>query len=224
MAPSISPRGSFFFGIVCVEENLSEEAYRSLKEAVTLDPANASYNYALGAVAVQREDTHESLPYFKKYIELKPDDPRGRLALGAAYFYSHEDDEARKELEGVANSPQTAVGADYYLGRVANHQGQYAEAITLLKEALKLSPQFADGYAELGLVYLKQKQYAEAEKNLNQALDLDPNSYTANLNLSIVYQRTKDPRADAQTKKFEKIRVERAERAKEFLRTIVVQP
>ena len=214
----------FFFGLVCVEENLTEEAYRSLKEAVTLDPGNAYYNYAFGAVAVQRQDASGSIPYFKKYIELKPDDPRGRFALGAAYFYSHEDEQARKELENVANLPQTAAGAHYFLGRVANHQGQYTEAIQRLQEALKLSPQFADAYAELGLVYLKQKQYAQAEKNLRQALDLNPDSYTANLNLMILYQRTKDPRADEQAKKFEKIRAERAERAKEFLRTIVVQP
>jgi Flp pilus assembly protein TadD len=207
-----------------VEENLSEEAYRSLKEAVTLDPANASYNYALGAVAVQREDTHESLPYFKKYIELKPDDPRGRLALGAAYFYSHEDEQARKELESVANPPQTAVGAHFFLGRVANHQQQYVNAIKLLQEALKLSPQFADAYGELGLIYLKQKQYAEAEKILRQALDLNSDSYTANLNLLILCPRTKEPRTDEQAKKFDKIRAERAERSEEFLRTIVVQP
>ena len=214
----------FFFGMVCLEENLAEEAYRSLKEAVTLDPANASYNYAFGAVAVQRLDASESIPYFKKYIELKPDDPRGRFSLGAAYFYSNDDEQARKELESVANLPQTAAGAHYFLGRLANHQGQYADAIKLLQEALKLSPQFADAYAELGLVYLKQKQYAEAEKNLRHALDLNPDSYTANLNLTILYQRTKDPRADEQAKKSEKIRAERAERWKELLRTVVVQP
>jgi Flp pilus assembly protein TadD len=107
---------------------------------------------------------------------------------------------------------------------VSNRQGQYADAIKLLQEALKLSSQFADAHAELGLIYLKQKQHAEAEKNLRQALDLNPDSYMANLNLLILYQRTKDPRTDEQAKKFDKIRAERAERSKEFLRTIVVQP
>jgi tetratricopeptide (TPR) repeat protein len=226
-ARDLEPRNAaihFFFGIVCVEENLSEEAYRSLKEAVTLAPDNAFYNYAFGAVAVQREDARESIPYFKKYIELKPDDPRGRFSLGAAYFYSDEDEQARKELERIINIPQTAAGAHYFLGRVANRQGQYPEAIKLLQEALKLTPHFADAYAELGLIHLKQRQYAEAEKNLRQALDLNPDSYTANLNLMILYQRTKNPLADEQAKKFEKIRAQRAERSQEFLRTIVIQP
>jgi tetratricopeptide (TPR) repeat protein len=226
-ARDLEPRNAaihFFFGIVCVEENLAEEAYHSLKEAVTLDPFNAFYNYAFGAVAVQREEPSESIPYFKKYIELKPDDPRGRFLLGAAYFYSDDDEQAHKELERVANLPQTAAGAHYFLGRVANRQGQYPEAIKMLQEALKFDPQFADAYAEMGLIYLKQKQYAEAEKNLCRALNLKPESYTANLNLMILYQRTKDPRADEQAKKFQKIRAERAERSKELLRTIVIQP
>jgi tetratricopeptide (TPR) repeat protein len=214
----------FFFGLVCVKENLAEEAYRSLKKAVTLDPNNAYYNYAFAGVAVERQDAGESIPYFKKYIELKPNDPRGRFALGAAYFYSHQDEEARSVLEGVENFPQTAAGAHYFLGRVANQQGRYADAIRELRQALGDDPKFADAYAELGLIHLKQKQYPEAEKALRQALDLNPESYTANLNLMILYQRTQDPRADAQAKRFEEIRARGAERAKEFLRTIVVQP
>jgi hypothetical protein len=59
---------------------------------------------------------------------------------------------------------------------------------------------------------------------LRRALDLDPASYSANLNLMILYQRTHDLRAEEQSKKFEKTRQERAERAQEFLRTIVVKP
>ena len=215
----------FFFGMVCVKENLAEEAYRSLKKAVMLDPNNAYYNYAFAAVAVElKEYASESIPYFKKYIELRPQDPRGRLALGAGYFYNYEDEQARKVLEEVADIPQTAAAAHYFLGRVATHQGRFADAIKELEQALAAQPRFADAHAEMGLVFLKQNLYAQAEKSLRQALDQDPDSYTANLNLMILYQRTEDPRAEEQSKRFEKIRQERAGRAQEFLRTIVVKP
>lgn len=214
----------FFFGVVCIKENLAEEAYRSLKKAVSLDPENAYYNYAFGTVAVQRQDASEAIPYLKKYVELKPGDSKGKLALGAAYFYSHSDELAQKQFEPLVGIPELAPVADYFLGRVANQQGRFADAIRELHQALEANPKFADAYAELGLLHLKQKQYPEAEKALRQALDLDPESYTGNLNLVILYQRTRDPRADAQAKRFEEIRAQRAERAKEFLRTIVVQP
>ena len=214
----------FFFGMVSVEENLAQEAYTSLKKAVSLDPANAYYNYAMGAVAVGRDDPREAIPYFQKYCELKPQDPRGRFALGAAYFYSHDYERARQKLEAAARAPETASGAHFFLGRIANQEGDLAEAVRELRLALDGDPNYADAHAELGRVRLNRKEYSLAEKDLLRALEIDPNNYTANLNLMILYQRTKDPRAEAQASRFEEVKKRRAERAKEFLRTIEVRP
>jgi len=219
-----NPAIHFFFGMVCVEMNLAEEAYRSLKKAVTLNPGNPYYNYALGSVMTSRRDVRESYPYFRKYCELKPQDPRGRLALGIAYFYGHDPELARQELEAVANYRETAPGAHFFLGRLANREGKFSEAVQELQKALEANPQYADPYAELGLVYLKQKEYAEAEKALLKAVEIDPESYLANLNLMALYQRTRNPRADAQVKRFEEIKKKREERSREFMRTIEVRP
>jgi len=214
----------FFWGIVCIEHDLAEEAYQALKKAVTLDPDNAYYNYALGAVALEREDAGESIPYFQKYCELKPRDPRGQLALASAYFNSYENEKAEEVLEAITNNPQTAAGAHYYLGRISNRKGDYVQAIRHLQMALKAHPDFADAYAELGLVHLKQAQYPQAEEALLRALKLNPDSYAANLNLMILYQRIKSPKADEQAKRFEQIKKERARRAQDLLRSIQVEP
>ena len=214
----------FFFGIVAGETNLGEEAYRSLEKAVSLDANNPYYNYALGATMMNREDVHDAYPYFQKYCALKPQDPRGRLALAAAYFYGHDLDLAQKELHSVAGYKETATGAHYFLGRVANQEGRYAEAVAELQKALEGNPRYADAYAELGIVYLKQKQDPEAEKCLAQALEISPDNIPANFNLMILYQRRGDPRAEARAKRFEELRKLRWERQKEFLRTIQVQP
>lgn len=208
--------------MVCVEENLALEAYNSLKQAVTLEPQNPYYNYAMGAVSVGRDDPREALPYFKKYCELKPHDPRGRFALGAAYFYSRDFESADKELRGVAGYRETASGAHYFLGRIANQEGKLREAASELQQALKYNSKYADALAELGHVRLSQKEYGPAEQALLHALEIDPDNYTANLNLMMLYQRTRDSHAEAQTQKFEEVKKKRAERAKEFLRTIEV--
>jgi tetratricopeptide (TPR) repeat protein len=214
----------FFFGIVCVEKNLVEEASRSLSRAVSLDPNNPYYNYALGSVMMSRANVREAYPYLKKYCALKPEDPRGRLALGAAYFYGHDPELARKELAAVVKYRATAPAAHYFLGRLDNQEGKFDAAMLELRKALEGYPRYADAYAEMGLLELKQKNYQEAEKALRKALEIDPEGYTANLNLMILYQRTKDPRAEAQAKRFEEIKKLRAEREKEFLRTIEVRP
>jgi tetratricopeptide (TPR) repeat protein len=214
----------FFWGIICIEQDLAEEAYQSLKKAVALDPQNAYYNYALGVVTMQREDANESIPYLKEYCELKPHDPRGRLALGAAYFNSRDDESAQKVLATIAHDPQTAAGANFYLGRIDNREGRYPEALRHLSLALQARPNYADAYAELGLVHLKQREYPPAEEALEKALKLRPDNYTANLNLMILYQRTRNPKAEEQSKRFEQLKEDRAQRAKEFLRTIEVRP
>ncbi len=214
----------FFFGIVCVEMNLVQEAYKSLQKAVELDSNNPYYNYALGAVMTARDAVRESYPYLKKYCELKPQDPHGRLALGAAYYYGHDLDLARQELKSVVDNRETGTDAHFFLGRVANLQGQNAEAERELQQAIALNPRYANAYAELGVLRIKQKQYAGAQKDLEKALEIEPNHYVANLNLMILYQRRKDPRAEAQANRFDEIKKARAQRELEFLRTVQVRP
>jgi len=214
----------FFFGMVCVEIDLHQDAYTSLKKAVELDPENAYYNYALGAVCSGRENPREAIPYFKKYRALKPEDPRGTLALGATYYYSHDLESARTELVKVSDKPATAAAANYFLGRIANDLGQWPLAVKLLDRAIQSQPGYADAYAVLGGVYLNEKDFPQSGQALDQALRLDPDNYLANLNLMKLYGRTRDPRAETQSKRFAELKEERDERAKLFLRTVRVVP
>jgi len=213
----------FFFGMVCVEMDLGREAYNSLKQAATLDPSNPYYNYALGAVSLEL-DLPEAVSRFREYCELRPQDFRGKFALGVAYFYNHKLEPARTELESVANHPETSAGSHYYLGRIADQQDNLPKAEIELKHALEANRNYADAYAELGHVRLKEKQYALAERNLKRALELDPENYTATLNLMILYERTNDVRAEAQTSRFEKLKDRRSVKVAEFFRIIEVRP
>ena len=212
----------FFFGMVSVEENLLEEAYKSLKQAVTLAPNNADYNYALGIVAQRRADPSEAVPFFKKYCVLRPDDARGRLQLGITYFYSHQEDLAEKELRAAIEHRETAAAAHFFLGRIANQEGKFSQALHELQQATTVEPNYADPYAEQGIIYMKQKAYAPAAQALLRALAIDPDHYAANLNLMMLYQRTGDTRAGEQARRFEEVKKKRAERARLSLRSIEI--
>ncbi len=226
-AREIAPQDArvhFFFGMVCVEMDLQQEAFESLQTAVQLDPDNPYFNYVFGAVVMSRQNGREAYPYLKRYCELKPGDPRGRLALGEAYFYGHDFDLARGELQRVVNNPQTSATAKLFLGRLANREEKYAEAIAQLQEAIHENPRFADAYAELGLAYRKRKQYVNAEDSLRKALQINPDDYVANLNLTLVYELTKDRRAEEQRVRFNQLEEGRRHREKEFLSMIEVRP
>lgn len=214
----------FFFGMVCVEENLAQEAYDSLKKALSLNSGNPYYNYAFGAVALQRKDPREAIPAFQKYGELMPHDPRGRFSLGVTYFFSRDYDMAKEEFRAVTGFKETAAGAHYYLGRMANQEGDAALAGRELKMALEADAKYSDAHAELGVLYMRQKEFGRAEEYFRKALELDPDNYNANFNLMVMYHRTKDDRAGAQTQRFEEIKKRRGERQLEMLRTIELRP
>ena len=214
----------FFFGMVCVELNLGGEAYESLSRAVRLEPGNAYYNYAMGAVSMQRRDPSEAIPYFRKYRDLKPEDPRGGLMIGIAFLESAELESARKELEQAARHRETAAGAYFYLARLNRQEGKLPEALQALEESLAVHPNHAEAYAELGLIRLRSREYDLSEKALLRALELDPDNYSGNFNLLLLYRRIGDSRAEAQARRFEEVKNKRMQKTQDFLRQIEIRP
>ena len=214
----------FFFGMVCVGLDLGVEAYRSLLEAVRLAPENPTFNYALGAVSLQRRDPAEAIPYFRKYAALKPDDPRGPFAIGVAAYKSGDFAAARAQLVGAAAKRETTAGANYFLARMAREENDLDEALRLAQKAIDADPTYPDPLAELGLVYLRKREFEKSEQALRRCLELDPDSHLGNYHLLMLYQRTKDAREPAQAQRFEELERQRDKKADEFLRLIEVRP
>lgn len=157
-------------------------------------------------------------------MQLRPDDPRGHFALGAALFYSNEFDQARSELERAAGAPETATGGHYFLARIARQANDLDTARREIETTLRLNPGLADAWAELGLIQTRSAEYAAAEASLAKALAIDPDHYLATLNLATLYARTKDPRREAQAARVAALGEKREARAQDFLRIIKAVP
>ena len=214
----------FFFGMVCVEMDLPLEAKDSLQRAVNLAPDRPYYNYALGAVLLTDKDAAASIDYFGKFRELRPDDPHGHFGMGLAYYHNRRPNRAREELEKAAGRTETAAGANYYLGRIAMQAHDNAAAVDYFRKAIEANSAYAEAYADLGLVYTRLKKFKPASEAVHHAVKLAPDGYRPNLNLLVYYQRTKDDRAEAQRKKFERIKEVRSEQAQLLLRRVEVRP
>ncbi|HEU0007946.1 MAG TPA: tetratricopeptide repeat protein, partial [Terriglobia bacterium] len=200
--------------------DLSEDAYESFKKAVQLDGQTADYNLAAGAIALQRRAASESISYLTKYREQRPKDPRGHLALGAAYYQAGQLDDAQQELRLACDSSETASAAHYYLGRAALQTDDFEMAARELEAALRANPKNLDAVAELGLVRLRTKNYRLAEQNLTKVLNEDPDHYKANLHLLNLYQRTRDARTEEQERRFEQVKKRRSDRDQSLLRRV----
>lgn len=214
----------FFFGIECVRLGLMEEAYHSLQKAVALAPDNPFYNYALGAVILQRRNPDDAVKYFAKYHQLRPHDVHGAFALGTACVAVQDYPRARRLLQPLTAVPATAAGAWYLLGRIDVADGHDAQAENELRHALRANPRMADAAAHLGLVLLRQHRDREAAQALQQALRLDPNNYVANFQLLLLYRRTHDARATGQAARLQQLQKARLSQQQESYRVIRIDP
>jgi tetratricopeptide (TPR) repeat protein len=214
----------YSFGVVCLDLELIAEAQKSFEKAVQLDPQNASYNYAVGATSLFSHDPKEAVPYFQQYLKRNPEDARGKLAVGIAFFRAKDYEEARPWLDRAARRPETATSAHYYLGSLAMQEGRSDEALPELQSALRARPDYPDALAELGKYYFVRRNYAEAEKQLQRALKLNPDHMEANFYLLSLYARTRDPRHDIQSRRYDDLQKLRDTKSQEFLRMVEVRP
>ena len=86
---------------------------------------------------------------------------------------------------GFAGVPKAAL--DLYENAVKSDQaGNNKRAIELLKEAIRIHPEFMLAYNEMGVQYFKLGHLADAGEALHQAVKLPPESFSTRLNYAIV--------------------------------------
>jgi tetratricopeptide (TPR) repeat protein len=214
----------FFFGITCNELKLPQEAKESVKKALDLAPDNPYYNYAMGAIQLQWLEKDQAIPYLKKFVALRPEDARGRLALATAYFGALQDDEAKAQLSIAARNPETRAGAEYLLGRIATRQGNFENAVTRFRALIELEPKSADAHAELADALFETKDVAGARRETEIALSLEPANYVANRTLLRIYRAEGDSRVKEQAERIQKIVENRDARLRAMQRNLVIRP
>jgi tetratricopeptide (TPR) repeat protein len=178
----------------------------------------------MGAVSVFEQGPEQAIPYFQKYLRLKPQDPRGKLALGAAYVRAKNYEAGLPLLRESTNHSETASTAHYYLGRLLNQEDDPQGAIQELQLSLKSNPDYPDALAELGRSLLAKKEYRQAQGALDHALALSPDHYQANLNLLLLYAKTGDARRDSQSQRVEELKKAAEEKSQELSRIIEIRP
>jgi Flp pilus assembly protein TadD len=212
------------FGLVTMQMELPVEARKSLEKALSLDPRNPDYNYALGSVILSSGDGGTAAKYLQAFVAARPTEARGHFALGVAYFSSNDYDQCRKEMQIAVKDPKTEAGAEFFLGRIARTEENLNDAASHLERSIQLSPSFAEGYVELARVRLQQERMEDAKTALARAISLDPDSFQANAALVLLYQKTHDPRLAEQGARLRKLDAARSKRQELMLRSIEVRP
>jgi len=114
------------------------------------------------------------------------------LAIGLGFLTWRRNQDYRSELaiwqDTVAKRPDNPRAHDS-LGAALYHMGQVTEAITQLREALRISPGYAEAHYNLGVALVMLSQTPEAVSHWEQALRLQPTYPEAHNNLGLALWR-----------------------------------
>ncbi len=143
-------------------------------------PNDAGPYAILGSLEEARGDIGKAETYYKKSLQIQPEQPIAANNLAYRMLENGENADVALTLAQTArrampNSPNTAdtLAWAYY------HKGTYAFARDLLEDAVKADPDSAAMQYHLGMVYSKLSDKSSAAVHLKKAISLAPDSQAA---------------------------------------------
>eukprot|EP00741_Cyanophora_paradoxa_P008451 tig00001331_g8178.t1 len=184
-----------------------EEALASYQKAAQLDPFLAEAFYNLGNIYLDRRELDSAISKYRAAVLLMPDHADLWTNLGNALRARGMAREAGRayqraiqlrpeyflpigNLAALLQAPHPAA----YLCSVSaltpsQEEGRYQEAESLYARALELDPGYAEGYSNLGALYLETGRAEAAVQAFQRALEANPRLPEAHNNLGNAHAR-----------------------------------
>ena len=153
----------FVQGSIYERQKKYDEAEKTFKRVLSVDPLNSSASNYLGYMLADRGiRLDESVQYIQKALELEPDNAAYLDSLGWAYFKMGRYDLAENPLERAASKIQDDPTIHEHLGDLYLHQGKKARAQEEWQRALKEWPEAVSSDFDAEQAKQLQKQLDEA--------------------------------------------------------------
>ncbi|MEW6719319.1 MAG: tetratricopeptide repeat protein [Thermodesulfobacteriota bacterium] len=150
-----------------------KNAEKHLREAVDKRPDYGDAHNNLGIVLADRQAWEEAIREFETAAaDVRYQTPEWAV-YNAAEAYRAKGDAAKAEERYRLAIRMNEAYAPAYLGLAAllGKAGRWTEAETLLLKLVRIVPDYADGWMELGRVYTAMKRPADAEKAFKRVLE-----------------------------------------------------
>lgn len=171
----------------CGHPDLGIEIARRAAEADPRDPD--SHNFIARTLLTYYPDKpeaiNEALTELGACLRLKPDDPAPLFGFTNAFFEAPKAPAALERLLALLRPYANRDEAHYFLGLIADAQGNTEEAVSQYQAALKVNPQNRRLYNKLGLLFAGAGKVDGAIAYFQKYLQLNPQSADVRLNLGI---------------------------------------
>jgi tetratricopeptide (TPR) repeat protein len=191
LAPNSAPI-LYGFAIAALRTVHVGDSQSAVHQAMSLEPDNAAYVYLYGLTQMTLSDIAAATQTYQKYVQMKPQDPMGHLALAFALYEGARYEEALAALQTCRELNPELLEPLYYLGMIALNRGEMGKAMDYLIEVVTRDPKHSAAHLGLGTLYFKLRDYEKAKKELEASLALNPSHATTHYQLSQVLMRLGD--------------------------------
>lgn len=154
-----------------------DTAKARLKVAVEIDPTLWEAWHDLGAIASREGDDDAAVDAFTKALRIKPGHTSSLLARAEAHRRSGRKKEARADYETALKATEeddpNRKDAAARLASLLRDAGDFDDAVSVLRDTVRVSGTNAKIYTELGLIYIAQKRLDLAQLVLVKAAEID---------------------------------------------------
>jgi tetratricopeptide (TPR) repeat protein len=159
-------------------------AVQILSELAKENPSSAQRHNDLAIAYTQLSLYRQAVHEFHEALLLDPDDQTIRLSYVKALVILAEYETALPEIQIYRQHKPREFEGMYLMGNVYRGLGKYAEAETVLRQAVSVNPNHYDARYNLGFALAKLGKPQEALVQLEKAVDLNPASSEARFQLA----------------------------------------
>jgi choline-sulfatase len=175
------------------QESAFDEIVRTLRQVLAEDPKVIDAWFMLGNVHASRGKPAEAIGFFKRALELKPDDEMAVINMANAYRNLGRDEEALVGYQRFLQLDPRNAQVRYEAAQILIDLGQLDQGAKELGQALDLEPKMAAARNALGVVAIKRGDLVRAEQEIKAALDQKPDVRLAHFNLALIAEERRQP-------------------------------
>lgn len=162
-----------------------DNATHILSVMINENPANAQAHLNLGVVYAQRAQYHEAAREFQEALHLDPTNDVVRVSYVKALINELQYPTALPVIQDYLYRKAHDFDALELTGEVDCGLGNYAEAETLLQQAVAINPDHYNARYFLGFALVRLDKPLAARAQLEKALQLNPGSSEARFQLAV---------------------------------------
>lgn len=177
-------------GSLLMEAGDKSASIEQLRAAAKQRPRSVEAQNALGEAYYKFGEIDAAKSAFENAIAINPDYGVAQLNLGQILVTRADLDGAAKHLDraiSLLKHPEDAANANYLRAKIDSAQNHPRDAANLLEAAVRLQPDFAEAWSELGQARKQLLDDAGALAAFEHAVSANPNDAVAQYRLGAEY-------------------------------------